>query len=110
MQGIAVTLPEMLDAREARAYRQKKMLEKYECPMICFSMNIAGPVKTSALIKRAFIEGCKQIEKSLKYAGLQVKYQKTLECAAGSTAFFVVQLMKTIIDVNKTLLKLFDLI
>ena len=91
MQIKKITLEQVLAARDARAEEQRKLLERFSLPLVCFTMNIAGPVKTSALIKRAFIEGCKQIEKSLKYAGLQVKYQKTLECAAGSTAFFVVQ-------------------
>lgn len=49
-----VTLQQILDAREQRAAKQKALLAQYGCPLICFSMNIAGPVKISPLILRAF--------------------------------------------------------
>lgn len=41
----AVTLMEMLGAREARAMRQQQLLEEYQLPVISFCLNIAGPVK-----------------------------------------------------------------
>lgn len=49
-----VTLNEMLDARERRAFRQQELLAKYRMPMVCFTMNIPGPVKNSPLIRRGF--------------------------------------------------------
>ena len=52
-----VTLSEMLSCREERVELQKEMLKKYTCPLICFTMNIAGPIKTSPLIERGFNEG-----------------------------------------------------
>ena len=52
-----VTLQEILDAREKRAIKQRAMLDNYRCPLICFTMNIAGPIKTNPLVKRAFYEG-----------------------------------------------------
>ena len=47
-----VTLTDMLNARERRAFMQQKLLKKYHASMICFTMNIAGPVKNSPLIRR----------------------------------------------------------
>ena len=38
-----VTLQQTLDAREQRAARQRVLLERYETPLICFTMNIPGP-------------------------------------------------------------------
>ena len=52
-----VSLQEILLARETRAEKQKELQKKYSCPLICFTMNIAGPVKTSPLICRGFDEG-----------------------------------------------------
>lgn len=42
-----VTLLEMLEAREKRATRQRELLGVFGKTMICFTMNIAGPVKTA---------------------------------------------------------------
>ena len=39
-----VSLPEMLDARERRANRQRELLEKFQKPLVSFTMNIAGPI------------------------------------------------------------------
>ena len=49
-----VTLAEMLDARERRIFRQQELLTRYRLPMICFTMNIAGPVKNDPLIRKGF--------------------------------------------------------
>lgn len=60
-----VTLAQMLMARENRVLMQQKLLDTYRCPLICFTMNIAGPVKTSPLIERAFMEGLNMLEDKL---------------------------------------------
>ena len=51
------TLAQILDNREARAARQEALRREFQCPILSFTMNIAGPVKVSALIQRAFREG-----------------------------------------------------
>ncbi len=60
-----VTLWQILQAREERAERQRALLETYRRPLICFTMNIPGPVKDSPLIRRAFLWGCGQLEARL---------------------------------------------
>lgn len=55
----------MLLAREDRVRRQQRLLEQYREPLVCFTMNIPGPVKTSPLIRRAFSWGCGQLEQRL---------------------------------------------
>ncbi len=52
-----VTLAQVLQAREDRVRIQQQLLRTYCCPVICFTMNIAGPVKNSPLIQRGFREG-----------------------------------------------------
>lgn len=64
MQG--VTLHEILDAREMRVTLQKKLLNEYKTALICFTMNIAGPIKTSSLIERAFFEGIGFLEEKIE--------------------------------------------
>ena len=44
-----VSLTEMLEAREKRAWQQRELLRRGRT-MICFTMNIAGPIKNSPLI------------------------------------------------------------
>ncbi len=60
-----VTLEQILLAREARAALQQKLLNTYRCPLVSFTMNIAGPVKTSPLIERAFETGLSELAKHL---------------------------------------------
>ena len=52
-----VTLMEMLEAREQRAARQRALLDAYGHTMVCFTMNIAGPIKNSPSILRGFLLG-----------------------------------------------------
>ena len=44
-----ITLQEVLDAREARAERQRRLLAQWGQPLLSCTLNIAGPVKRSAL-------------------------------------------------------------
>ena len=57
-----VTLQQILQAREDRVKLQKQFLQKYGCPLIVFTMNIAGPVKTSPLIERGFYAGLQMLQ------------------------------------------------
>lgn len=52
-----ITLEQVLTARENRAALQKQLLQKYNVPLVCFTMNIAGPVKNSDLIQEGFLLG-----------------------------------------------------
>ena len=54
MTGNEITLPQILERREQRASSQKIFLDKYKSPLVSFSMNIPGPIKTNELIRRAF--------------------------------------------------------
>ena len=56
------TLFQVLKAREDRVELQKQLLAAYKTSLICFTMNIAGPEKTSPLIERAFLEGVKLLK------------------------------------------------
>lgn len=60
-----VLLTEILAAREARVKRQQALLREFQSPLVSFTMNIAGPVKTSPLIRRAFDAGLSDLENAL---------------------------------------------
>ena len=76
-----VTLLEILEARERRVARQQELLGRYGGPLISFTMNIAGPVKDSPLIRRAFGAGCRQLKAALESAALPVRCWEE-ECSA----------------------------
>ena len=56
-----VTLADVLLVREKRAEMQKKLLGEYNSTLISFTMNIAGPIKNTPLIERAFDFGLAEI-------------------------------------------------
>ncbi len=83
-----VTLFQMLEARERRAENQRLLLEAYRCPLICFTMNIPGPVKNSALIRRAFDWGCRGLEASLE--GYRLLHREYWDEVTGCEAFYAI--------------------
>ena len=85
-----VLLTEILDAREARAARQQALLKKFSCPVVSFTMNIAGPVKTSPLIRRAFDAGLSALESALPPD--RIRSREVIHPVTGSEATFSVDL------------------
>lgn len=60
-----VSLRDILNARESRVRRQQSLLTEYRAPLLCFTMNIAGPVKTTPLIERGFRVGLETLDSRL---------------------------------------------
>ena len=85
-----VSLLQMLDAREQRAYRQNELLARYQKPLLCFTLNIAGPIKNSPLIRQGFCIGMEEIGLQLCRNKLPVLYQETIDEVTGNEAFFVI--------------------
>ncbi|MBQ2326269.1 MAG: citrate lyase holo-[Clostridia bacterium] len=85
-----ITLTEMLEAREKRSLVQNKFIEKYGCPIICFTMNIPGPLKNSPLIERAFREGLAALGHRLPKSTLL--HYETESLPTGCTAFYAVDM------------------
>ncbi len=109
-----ITLNEILYAREQRVKKQKDIINSFNCPIISFTMNIAGPYKVSPLIERAFFEGIKLLKeklssKSILYENIEVK-------PTGCEAFFSVnknakeiKKITSLIEESITLGRLFDM-
>ena len=87
-----VDLAMMLDARERRSFRQRELLEQYQRPLISFSMNIAGPVKNTPLIRRGFTEGRRQLLERIREAGGKILFQEETDEATGCEGMYITDL------------------
>lgn len=76
MTGNEITLSQMLSRREMRANTQQSFLAKYHSPLISFTMNIPGPVKTNESVRRAF-----DIGQILLLEGLARLNAEILDCS-----------------------------
>lgn len=86
-----VTLLEMLEAREARASRQREILDSLGCPVVSFTMNIPGPVKNGPTIRRAFREGLLRLDAALETAGLSTLSREEIDRPTGCEALWAVR-------------------
>ena len=84
-----VSLIQMLDARERRVQHQQELLARYHKPLICFTMNICGPVKDSSLIRRGFGRGRQLLRQQFLRAKLTPLYQDAVREVTGCEAFYV---------------------
>lgn len=82
-----VTLPEVLDAREARQARQQALLRRYGRTLVCFTMNIAGPQKRSPLIDFVFDRGRQAL-----LAAVPPLYSESIARNAGNEFYLVSEL------------------
>ena len=78
-----VLLADVLAAREKRALRQKILLQEYGFPLISFTMNIAGPVKTDDFSRAAFDLGRQRLLAALSSMGCCVIASEDNSSAAG---------------------------
>ncbi|MBR2259310.1 MAG: citrate lyase holo-[Blautia sp.] len=83
MDGIEITLPQMLDCRERRNSLQNEMLRRYGKPVISFCMNIPGPVKTNPQICAAFMSGKRDLTTALRKHGYAILQETELHEATG---------------------------
>lgn len=80
-----VNLGQMLLAREKRAEKQQALLNQFGGPLVCFTMNIPGPVKRTPLIRRSFRRGVARLEAELP----ELRYGETLEAVTGCEGYFL---------------------
>ena len=86
-----VDLNQVMEAREHRAFRQQVLLAQYRMPLISFSMNIAGPVKNSPVIRRGFRMGRRMLLEHLALSGAEVIYEEQTDAVTGCETLIVVQ-------------------
>ena len=78
-----ISLQEVLDTRERRAWKQRELLGQFHRPVLSFTMNIPGPVKDSPLIRRGFDAGLRRLDKALRGAGFVLLSREELREATG---------------------------
>lgn len=109
-----ITLKELLDAREERVRVQNEMLKRHNAPLICFTMNVAGEIKTSPLIERAFDDGTSFIREAIEpyeVAEWREKKEKcgpVLFCSVRADAVKIKKLL-TEIEYSHPIGRLFDM-
>ena len=80
---IEVTVPDMMQAREARFFMQQTMLARYPgSALVCLTMNIAGPVKVTPAIERAFCWGMDHVRAVL--AGAKIQFEADIQYSSYS--------------------------
>ena len=87
MQGIEVGIDEILNCREKRVVIQNEMIRKYKKPVISFTMNIPGPIKTNNEIKKAFDIGKNLILEKLKENNIEILEVQELNENTGNELF-----------------------
>lgn len=90
MEERLVALPDMLEARERRYWAQQALLKKHHKTLICFTMNIAGPIKNSDRILRGFRLGQRMLTEQMASVGIPVTFQAEITEFTGNEAFYVV--------------------
>lgn len=86
-----VTLPQMLEARERRVWRQSALRKTGEGTLVCFTMNIAGPVKNDPEIEKGFDLGLRRLEGQLAVARMPVVGREIYREVTGCEAMLLVQ-------------------
>lgn len=87
MQDCEVSLNQILEARERRAALQRSTLSTYGGPLLCFTMNLAGPVKRSPLSDFAFLAG----ERMIQSRGFHVRQHIRLRQPTGMEAIYALE-------------------
>lgn len=85
-----VSLGDMLDAREARAVRQKELLSEFQSTLVSFSMNIAGPIKNSGLILKGYLKGLDLLSMQLENEGFRILHMEERRAFTGNEALLAV--------------------
>ncbi len=85
-----VSLSAILDTRENRVNKQKALLSQYNKPLLCFTMNIPGPVKCNRDVKIGFFVGNRLLGDSLK--PYKVLHREIHTLPTGCEAYYVVDM------------------
>ena len=70
--------------------KQTALLRQFRHPLICFTMNIAGPVKVDPWILRGFRQGCLDLDRQLLRCGFPVLHREVTEASTGCEGYYVV--------------------
>ena len=89
MEGTEITLEQIMQHRENRVSKQKELIDRFNCTVCTFTMNIAGPIKTNPDIRKAFDEGFELFRKKIQDNGYDILYSETEHLLTGDQGFLV---------------------
>ncbi len=78
-----VTLEEMLLAREERVIRQQHILQYDTSPLVCFTLNIPGPRKTSRKYEEMYETGIEWIKSTFDKNGISYVFRTDIRRKTG---------------------------
>lgn len=87
----AVSLDQLLAAREQRAERQATLLARHKAPLVCLTIVMPGPVKANARTERALLEGMARLDRLCTQEGWTVLAHEHHWLASGPEAFYAVE-------------------
>lgn len=110
------TLEQILDSRERRAGIQRRLLELYGKPLLCYTLNIPGEYKLYPLAKRTFKEGACAIERELQGRRVPVLHHQSSLAVTGCEGYYCVDMdaeavksLAMLIENHHPLGRLFDI-
>lgn len=80
--GRAVTVADMMRARDGRVERQRALLARGSC-VVSLTLNIAGEIKANQLLRDAFYEGMRLIDEQLARNGVHTLERVCVEAFTG---------------------------
>ena len=83
------TMLEILDNRERRVIRQRQLLAQYGNTLVCFTMNIPGPIKNNDWIYAGFQLGKQRLLDVLKASNIPLLHQEEICTVTGCEGFFL---------------------
>ncbi len=96
-EGIEITLEQLLDSREARAARQKKLVEIFEAPIVSFTVNMPGACKRMPMSCRVFETGFAALLEKLSEGKRKIVFKETYLLDTGYEALLAVKLDERIL-------------
>lgn len=85
-----VTLEELLEAKDARYIKQKKLIEAYKETLIVFTLNIPGKEKNNDKIKQIFDIGYKTLKECLSNKE-NILYAAQYDLKTGNEGYLVIK-------------------
>ncbi|MCL2617057.1 MAG: citrate lyase holo-[acyl-carrier protein] synthase, partial [Defluviitaleaceae bacterium] len=85
-----VTVYDMMDARDRRVKLQHETLAKHNCPIVSYTLNIAGNIKRFAHADRCFYEGKLEVEELLHRESYTILESALTEAKTGIECIWAV--------------------
>jgi len=95
-----VALDDVLAYREKRVWRRQELLEQYQQPVVCLTLNIPGEYKDFPWARRCFTEGIVAFSLKLQTERIAVTHLEHETEEAGCTAYLVTPADPDILKTN----------